>query len=364
MQLLMDMDESQGNHRGHHLDPKTRADLKKLLQDLKKSHGHMNHKVKQDLQKLISDLRDSQGSHGGHNCGGSDNDDCDGNDDYTPVSYHPGNNCDTNGDCTTVNLTGEASITGDPHFNGQVSVDGKSQNIHFDAQGGAGTWVDLFSDSNLEIDGQLDSWGGNNNVTVVGQEDIHLGNHEDLKIDAKTDKVTLNGAELQDGTKYVDGYKITKSGKTVTIERDGQTTTITDKGNYLDTSFKFNNTGATNLGGMMGDAIEGHADPKASDYAVNPNGGHNNPASYGNNGDYPVRNVGYYGNSGGYDDAGYDNEQSSDWALQLLGSLVHMLPNSDPLKGMLTFLINRLQHDNQGHHHHYPHHHNDATTMV
>lgn len=229
----------------------------------------------------------------------------------------PQNDCDSTN--PSGNYSGEVSVWGDPHVNGSVSNGSETTtNIHFDTRGGAGDTINLLDSSgrnSLDVQADFISWHGSNDVTVVGQEHIQLNNHE---IDIKPGELTIDGQKMADGKYcYYDsrtgGYNtIEKCGNTVTIKTAaGETLTVVDKGGYLDTSLKLDHYQGQ-LGGMLGDAINGHADANAEHYNTqNMN---------------IMDGAGGYGYGGGWD--GWNNAlptQDMQWATGILMWLSQML---------------------------------------
>ncbi len=354
LQLIMDLQGANGDHRGNHLDPRTQKDLQKLLADLKKSHGHSNNpKIQKDLQKLLSDLQGSQGNHGGHHCDGDNGDgnytpvssnpdsDCSGdsNDNYTPVSYR---NTDNHNAANTIDK-GSLDIWGDPHIKGTgLEVNGREVKFdEFTTQGGVNQNITLLDTDSLDITAKFEQRGSNSNVTVVGKETITAGD-EDITIDASMNTVEVEGEkltaqQLQDGYHTHDGTTIKKSGDQITIETaDGQKITVTDKGNYLDTHVEFDKLRTDRLDGMLGDLLEGTKNADATDYLAPPKA--NDEHGHGNG----ANPVSYHGGH---------NQQGADWAIQVLSYLIQGLPNSD-LKSTLVALVNYIQNSNGPNHHH------------
>jgi hypothetical protein len=221
-------------------------------------------------------------------------------------------------------ISGTASIEGDPHVKYNLTqCGGEAQKGQFTTKGGAGQEINLLDTDNLDISGDFESWKGRKGVTVVGSETI-TANGDKIEIDAKSDTITLNGHEIQDGTSTVNGNCITKRGDTVTIKTaDGQTITVKDKGNYLDTSLDLKNLSTEHLGGMLGDAAKGNQNADASDYAMRPEhaSGESCDRSQGDDG---------------------DKQQSSEWAADLLRTLAK-IPGLDPaISNMLGSLANLI----------------------
>lgn len=225
--------------------------------------------------------------------------------------YCPPNDCNTNNPAG--DYSGEVSVWGDPHVNGSVSNGGNTTtNIHFDTKGGAGETIMLLDSSgrdSLDVEAEFKSWNGSQDVTVVGEEHVYLNGHE---IDIKPGEVSIDGRTIQDGTYSCNGNTITKQGNVTTIKTaSGETLTVTDRGGYLDSTLKLDHYQGK-LGGMLGDAINGQADPNAMHYADG-NMHIMDGAGYG----------GGYGNYGNYGGGWQDTMPTRDleWVGQMLSWL-------------------------------------------
>jgi len=165
--------------------------------------------------------------------------------------------------------SGEARIWGDPHVEYDFKINGCDPSKgKFDTKGGAGEEINLLDTDELDITGKFESWKGNQDVTVVGEETITAGRDE-IEIDAESNVVKLNGRKIEDGEYCQNGNKVTKRGDTVTVETaDGQKVIVKDQGEYLDTDLKFNNLKTEEMGGMIGDAARGKPNPDAAKYVV------------------------------------------------------------------------------------------------
>lgn len=214
--------------------------------------------------------------------------------------------CGCGEDETTV--SGEFSIWGDPHVDGDVEVNGESRNFNLTTEGGNGKVINLFDTDNLDIEGKFDTLNRQDGNTYVTEETVTAGNAT-IAIDADDNKVTLNGREIEDGTYNCQGNTITKQGDTVTIETaDGQKIKIVDRGEHLDTYATLNDFQSGEMGGMVGDAINGNANDNAEDYVAQE------------------------------EDCGCQ-QQDSNWAVDLLRGLGGMISGSNPaLGGFLSAL--------------------------
>ena len=214
-------------------------------------------------------------------------------------------------------VSGEFSVWGDPHVQGDMTVDGKDVSFNFITEGGNGEVVNLLDTDKLDIEGKFDTLNRSDGNTYVTEETVTAGRSE-IAFDANDDQVTLNGREIEDGTYHSNGNTITKSGDTVTIETaDGQKITITDKGDYLDTSVELDGLQSSQMGGMVGDAAMGKANQNAEDYAKSEKV-EQQPAP--------------------------QQEQGPDWAAGLLKMFAGFIGMSNPaLGGLMTALANMIE---------------------
>jgi hypothetical protein len=190
------------------------------------------------------------GGHHHHHCGGSDHSDEPGSSDSSDSSDE---SCGCGGgDKHTVD--GTISWDGDPHGHVKVSVDGQPQkDLNFDTTGTG--LARMFDSDKLDVDSQLE--GQPNKTYDVGDRITATGNDGEkivIKVDAKSDKVTVDGQDLN-GTYNQHGITVTKDGnKTTVTMADGTKVTSTDKGDHLDTEIEFHNMQTGELGGIFGTA--------------------------------------------------------------------------------------------------------------
>ena len=232
-------------------------------------------------------------------------------------------------------VTGKFSITGDPHIKGKLKYDGECVKFNYTTEGGNGEVVNLFDTDNLDITGKFDTLDRSDGNTYVTEETVEFGCNK-LEIDADDDSVKLNGREIEDGTYCCGGNKVTKDGDKVTIETaDGQKITICDKGDYLDTKVKLDDFESSQMGGMVGDAISGNVNDNADDYAVDESCGCDGAEQSENAPEQSENNC--------------DQEQDSNWAVQLLNALAGMIKSSNPeLSEFLTALANFMENSQGG----------------
>ena len=158
-----------------------------------------------------------------------------------------------------------AKVWGDPHF---VGADGGK----FDVQGEAGKTYNLLSDSGLKLYGTFDGWG--NGITVVGSTGLTVngaGGESKVLFNAKKDKVSVDGKELQKGKSVVlaDGGTVTRKGKDViATTAEGYRIVQHDQGKHIDAEVTSGKRGVhngqmpTGLMGVTFDADKARRDGK------------------------------------------------------------------------------------------------------
>lgn len=209
----------------------------------------------------------------------------------------------------TSTLDGEVEVWGDPHVEGELSLDGEEISFNYITEGGSGDTINMLDTDNLDYTSQFDQIRGEDPNTTWQTENTITAGDDTIVVNAD-DTVTVNGEEIEDGTYELGGNTITKSGDTTTIETaDGQKITITDQGDHLDTKLELDGLETSEVGGMIGDTASGEINDNAEDYVTEANTG-------------PIR-----------------TQMSSEATAELLSSLAAMLEGTDQdLSNMLASL--------------------------
>ena len=179
---------------------------------------------------------------------------------------HAGAYAQASGCAKPVAANEHGSITGDPHFKGG---DGGK----FDVQGQAGKTYDLLTDSNLQLRGRFDAFGGKG-ATVVGESGLNVsgkGGKSSYVNFRKDGTASINGQQIQEGREYrlADGGTAKLNGKTLTTTTgEGYTVKQEIKGNgnkaYINMDVHTGAKGVGNgkmPGGLLGQTFD--ADNKA-----------------------------------------------------------------------------------------------------
>lgn len=186
------------------------------------------------------------------------------------------------GSVDTKTVDGEFKVWGDPHVDGAITVDGETSNFSFVTEGGVGDNINILDTDNLDIQMKFDNLDNQEEgITFATEATIKTGgatsttsDDTEITVDADSDTVTVDGEEikfedLENGTCTIHGNTITKEGDTITIKTaDGETITIKDQGDYLDTTVDLDEMETSELGGMAGDAGTSNVNDNAEDYVV------------------------------------------------------------------------------------------------
>jgi hypothetical protein len=285
--------------------------------DPQDQNGCQTHHHRHHHGPVYQDARWNQGGHQGDHCGG-------GNDSSSSSGSSSDTDCDCDcgGDLQTLN--GKISWDGDPHGHVKVTVDGQQRDLNFDTNGTG--LARMFDSDKLDVDAQLEgepskTFDRADTITAIGSD----GEKVIIKVDAKTDKVTVDGQDLN-GTYSQHGITVTKDGNKTTVTlADGTKVTCDDKGDHLDTEIDLHNMKTHELGGVFGTAARtGQADADITHF--------------------PARDHAHDGGSSGahHDYADY-HPRDPQWAYTVCSGLASRYPDGHFMKALFTTLAQFFQ---------------------
>ncbi|PHP66497.1 hypothetical protein CSC94_14560, partial [Zhengella mangrovi] len=147
---------------------------------------------------------------------------------------------------------GGGSGTGKVYHDPQVLG---AQKQRFEFKGANGDAYNLLSTEDMRVNGRMATKGNSTVLDQIGVVD-NRGNRIQVDLGGQ---LTINGRQITGNGQYLNG-EVTLNGKNVTVDYDGSTVEIVDRGTWFNTNFTLDN--AQYAGGVWGQTV-GTANPNA-----------------------------------------------------------------------------------------------------